>query len=397
MIIVFLYVAMYVLLKKVRISKIYSILYTILIFIFSKRVIDYGANYNILALAFSIIGITLNIERYINNKENKYYNLIQGTIIFLIIFTKQNIGAYYLVANILVELIVNKKKTLKNILRQVSIVSVITTTYLVYLAMNDSLYNFIDYTILGMKEFVTENKFVYTNYLTVYIPMIIYNCFVIFKYKKEKKVEDIVRILMIYSIIYLLITFPILEIFHSIVAGMLLIISFIYCIHKTLVLEFSIKIQNLKIIIVIILFALLIRTVYLMWSWNALYIKDEDSVYYGAIYKEEQHEAIQRVTQYIESSKERVIILCPEAGVYNMKLGIDNGILDLPTQGNVGKNGAKKIIDILSSLKETKILLTKQKIYWQEYNEVREYVINNFEKVDEIETKKVNYDVYYIK
>lgn len=391
MITVSLYLSIYILFKKLNISRIYSILYTSIIFyFFLKGTIIYGANYNILALAITVIGIIVSIDKYVNDKQIKHYNLIQGIITFLIIFTKQNIGLYYLVSNVLVELIVNKKGFIENILKQLYVIILLGSIYLVYLAFNNSLYAFIDYTILGMKEFIIKNKFVYINYFTVYILMFIYIAVFIIKSIKENNLLQTIKILTTYSITYLLIAFPILEAFHSLIAGIPLIITFVYCIHISFINALKLK-QSFFIFILIFLGA---RSLYLMYSWNATCIKEKDSIFLGALYVKEEQEAIEKITNYIKNSKEKVVVLCPEAGIYNMPLGIDNGILDLPTQGNVGKNGAKKIIEILSNLEETKILMSREKIYWQEYDEVRKYVIENFEKIDEIDVKALKYNVY---
>ena len=169
--------------KKLGIQKWNSLLYTILIFAFFEIIIYYGANYNVLALIFTLIGIILKIEKYKNNKNIKLYNLYEGVIIFLTVFTKQNIGLYYLISGIFVEILINKTKGIKNLVKQYIIVGVFSILWIVYLFANDALYNFIDYAILGMKEFSIENIFALQNYLLIHIIMI----FFIFANLKHKR------------------------------------------------------------------------------------------------------------------------------------------------------------------------------------------------------------------
>jgi len=390
---VLLYIMIYILFRKINISKSYSALYTICTFLFLKSTICYGANYNILALVITIIGIIVIIEKFVNKKQIKYYNCIQGLITFIILFTKQNIGVYYFIALLLVEIFINKKNFMKNILKQIVIIMLLGSMYLIYLLCNNSLYNFIDYTILGMQEFAHKNWFMEDNYLITYIILSLYIIIWIAKYNQKEK-NNIIIILFIYSLVYLLIAIPIVEKFHTLIAGAVLVITFIYCIHISFVADLKIKIRNILIFIIVIL---IMRSTYLMYKWRMNSIEDTKSVYFGAVYLQEQKEAINKVIEYIKKSQEKVVVLSPEAGIYNMYLGIDNGILDLPCQGNVGKNGAEKIINILSNLEQTKILIMEPKEYWQEYDEVRKYVKDNFEIVDEIQMQKSKYIVYYKK
>ena len=75
-----------------------------------------------------------------------------------------------------------------------------------------------------------------------------------------------------------------------------------------------------------------------------------------------------------------------------MKLEGD-GIFDLPFLGNLGKCGKTALINKLKDYKETYILIHTQKKYWQESDEVRNYIKENYEYVEEI----CDFSVYYIK
>ena len=206
------------------------------------------------------------------------------------------------------------------------------------------------------------------------------------------------KVLLPYSIIYLLISYPILEKFHSAIGGMVTTVMFIYTIHKCIIeeLEFNkkyIKYFTIGLIIIFLIYSMMLFTSFMIKKEFV----DETSVYYGSLYNENEKEGIERITNYIKKSEQKVMILCPQAALYNISLKIDNGILDLPTQGNVGRNGSEKIIKLLEKEKDYKILLSKEKIFWQEFDEVRNWVKDNAELVGEIEGTSFYYEIYNVK
>ena len=87
--------------KNLKIPNQFILAYIILVIEFIFQVIGAGANYNILAIVFWLIGLNL----YITKKNN---NVNQGILIFLIFFTKQNLGALYAITIIIYELYKNK-------------------------------------------------------------------------------------------------------------------------------------------------------------------------------------------------------------------------------------------------------------------------------------------------
>ena len=100
----FLLLSSFILFRKLKIDKIKSFIYTLLLFIFVAPYISDGASYNVLAESIFILGIAL----FLNKDKIKYYNFCQGFIIFACIFTKQNIGLYYFLALIIAEFIIYK-------------------------------------------------------------------------------------------------------------------------------------------------------------------------------------------------------------------------------------------------------------------------------------------------
>ena len=83
--------ATYKILKDLKACKYFLVIYIALIIEFMFPIINAGANYNMLAIALALMGLNL----YVNKKNN---NINQGILIFLIFFTKQNIGVLYAMA-----------------------------------------------------------------------------------------------------------------------------------------------------------------------------------------------------------------------------------------------------------------------------------------------------------
>ena len=151
----FLFISIYLLLKKLKISKSLSI-FTILVFLlFLSPYIKVGANYNILAIALYIFGI------YIYKKENTIKNIfLQSLAMFLIFFTKQNIGIYYVIAIILSNLFLDTKNLKENIkltIKEISIFLIFVLISSIIMFAEGIFFDFINYAFLGMSEFTQGN------------------------------------------------------------------------------------------------------------------------------------------------------------------------------------------------------------------------------------------------
>lgn len=83
----FIFFMIYKIFNTLKISKHISSLFITLIFIQILSIITSGANYSSLAVSFVLIGINL----YLNKNYNSF---LHGFIMFLVFFTKQNIGYY---------------------------------------------------------------------------------------------------------------------------------------------------------------------------------------------------------------------------------------------------------------------------------------------------------------
>ena len=111
-----------------------------------------------------------------------------------------------------------------------------------------------------------------------------------------------------------------------------------------------------------------------------------DEPYFGGVIEDEKYKDIKNVTDYIEKSNKKIIILSERAGLYMIPLKRNNGKFDLPLLGNLGKNGEEGLIDEIKKLENTQILLYKGKgdISDQESEKAINYIKNNWEKIDSI-------------
>lgn len=302
---------------------------------------------------------------------------------------------YHFIGFTISEIIKNKrniKSTIKNMTIYSFSMIVCGALYSVFLYFTGSLEQFIDYTILGIIDF--KQNAVIESYI---ILLELINIIIYIIALKKSKIDYTSKVLFIYTIIMLLICYPILCDVHTRMALIYSGISSLYSIFLIFS-DIHIKKENLKVFKVIyysiILFAisiLIVKTIASLVYWKSNYIKEEDNPYFGAVFSEYMNKKINLMIDYINDSGNKVIIISPEAPLYNIKLNnVNNGILDYPVQGNCGIDGEEKIINAINSLSNTKFIITKY-IYFQEHINVHKYIMDNYNKIGEI---MGDYEVY---
>ena len=82
-----------------------------------------------------------------------------------------------------------------------------------------------------------------------------------------------------------------------------------------------------------------------------------------------------------------MIVLSSKAAFYMIPTGRSNGMMDLPFKGNLGQGGENGLIEKIKNTKNAEFLIEKdeENIEWQESKSVRKYIIDNMEKIGEIE------------
>lgn len=334
------YFLIYKIFKKLKLSKLKSGFYTMVLYCLMFYIIMTGTNYNIVALIFCLIGILLMLE-------NKPYWL-QGIIIFLVFMSKQNIGIYYMFGYEIAKIVqlnldyknhmINIKFIIKQMLIPISIFIGLFAVYLIYLYTQANLYNFINYAFLGIKEFESKN-FRYNNSIYELILTLIGYMVIVFLFKyRNFNIKDEVRkntyLLISFAVPLLLIAYPLINQHHVDMAILFSMITIIYVLEKLFLEELTdSKIMNNIFKFMIIVF--LIGISFFSIIQNIQYVKnlkeyDYYDVYYGALIDDNIKNDINEIVEYINSQENQTIILSYYSNLYMNILNRNNGKMDLP-------------------------------------------------------------------
>lgn len=377
-----LFILIYNTFKNLKISKKSSLIYTSVLEIpLISYVTLWGVTYNVIAIIFCLIGINLNLKR----KELKSYNFLQGIIIFLVFFTKHNIGLYYAISQIIIEIIIEEKwKKITNLLKQFLIFFLGFIAFIFVLHKKQLLYTFIDMSIIGLSEF-TKNITVSKVPAIIALGAIILSGILIYKKAYDIKNKDNTIILLVTGITLLLMAYPIADTWHMILASLVLYIETIYILYFN-----EIKLNNSKILLFIdayLILFILLNTFYTVTCIKNETIKfdfDKDSVFYLSLIKNPQRQ--KNIEEFINLKDGKILMISPEAGIYNLKLNLNShGFYDMPFNGNLGSNQFNKIVEGLKDYEDSYVLIHTNKKYLQEIVEFREYIEENYTKVGEIE------------
>ena len=391
-----LFFSVYILCKKMKMSKTSSLITTFLVLFMGDYIIVLTmANYNILALTFFIIGVIFALKGKIERKDL----FIQGIIAFLIFFTKQNMGIYYFLALIFMIMMQNVK--LKEKIRNLSITTatiiLLGVIMLLYLYITGHLEGFINYTILGLGEFASENILINISLLIVSLAIVSLNIYIAIKLIRKNWLSNEqntkIKTFVIFSTFLTMSILPIINKAHFYVGMFLSFVFIIYAIdlilHNVFEKSEHFRIMKKMLAILLILMGITLSIVNLMNWYTGIKNSNisSDSPFYGGIIEDEQYEKIIRITDYIKENEKKVIVLSGDAALYMVPLNKNNGNMDLPFRGNLGHQGEEGLIEDLETLENTEVLIKKEKekMNWQESEKVREYIIENFECIGVLE------------
>lgn len=400
-----LYFIVYKLLKACQIKdEISTILTTILIFAYKKLALI-GANYTILALVFLVAGV-LNL---VKNSDKKVNIIFQGIITFLILLTKQNIGIYYFLG--ILVYILTKDDKIKNIIKICIVVAIPTAIFLGYEAYIGELYNFINYSFLGVGEFAQNNiileGYTYTQLLiSLQIGTVIAAITQLLENKKKNEKDEVLKILLIFGIVNIMFEYPIFNLYHvtsGIIITSVLLIYIIYGYIKKIKIDKEQKqILNsiIKNILIVMFIVLIVIDVNLIISINKVFEKEEvkytvNDPFYGGVISKEEYE-YNEVMQFIKDKEQegsKVIIFDIRANLYMIPLNRNNQNYDLPMLGNWGKNGENKVLEKIKGETNTYFLTYEEtrNITTQESKKIKDYIKENSDN----EGKIGKYDIYY--
>ena len=181
-------------------------------------------DYNFLILLIALITLYIELKTYNNTKDIFNYKakteILLGIFVGISILMKQTTGLCFVIAFIGYKLLaVRSKEDFKKFLKigvtrfLSSIIPVIIL--IIYLLCNNIMKDFIDYALLGIKEF--SNSIPYTNLLkgdlsslALFVPIII----IISLYISLRKNKHIITILVAYSISTIPVVYPISDDVH---------------------------------------------------------------------------------------------------------------------------------------------------------------------------------------
>ena len=277
----------------------------------------------------------------------------------------------------------------------------------VYLIVNNIWTEFLDYTIYGIKTF--SNKIGYINLIKYYelpvkilsilVPVtIMYMYFISVAKEPQKKEQKNIFILFVYSVACFIVTFPISDSIHFLIGSMPSIISLIYIVWTILKkIKFKNKtfsIEFVKAFSILLIVYLMILTLVLIGTYFKDYLNFSNLKHFKFIPSELDNKIIE-IDNYIleqNSKGNKVYILDATACIYMIPLDKYNKNYDMFLKGNLGSKGEKGQIEKLQN-EENVIVLIMNENYsrnWQNPEQVRKYIIENWRKIGEIST----FDIY---
>ena len=391
-IMIIMYFLIYKILGKLCKNKFSTFIYFCIMIMITKSIWAWNT-YNKLAIDFVLLGVFLNLI-WIEKKEK--HNIIQAVIMFLVFFTKQNIGVFYILGICLYQII--KEKNIKNIIKQMIFFGIFLGISIILFMYFGIFNDFINYAVLGIGEFAKENIFgSIENIIQIIFSLIFVISMPIFLIKNEKiknEEKDKLILLTTVSIPLMLIAFPIFDKWHTIVSCIVVNITLCYILDY--ILFKHILFGKVRKIMEILLLMYIFINMYLSIVHFYNYINnnllknnifDYNHPFYGGFFSEKDGKEFEKVTKYIENSEEKVIILTLDAALYMIPLNRSNGAMDLPFLGNMGKNGEEHIIQKIKEMHNVKYLIQKDRknMSWQESEKINNYIKENLEYLGEIE------------
>ena len=286
----------------------------------------------------------------------------------------------------------------------------------VYLLVTNSLIDFINYAILGIKTF--SNKIAYTGLLqddnleirilAVLIPAsIILNAIILLIariLKRENNEFKNILTILIYSVSIIIVMYPISDKIHFLIGSFIALIGLIYQIYllgKILYRKIRLaqKYKVYKITTLLIQVSIFVGIA--IYGINNLYnyIKVEKNKridhYKNIEISEGLIERIDEIDAYIseqENNGKKVYILDAEETIYMIPLNKYNKDYDMFLKGNIGKDGEQGQIEKIQNRNDNELYLirnSKLRSNWQTPLNVVNYVRNNLEKIGEISIYEV--------
>lgn len=387
---IFLMLGIYQIYKNNNVRKIFALLFSLInMYVLIPTLIG-SSNYNVLALVFVLYGILVIFNK--SKMKPNTYIILEALIIVLIVLTKQNIGFYYILGYIIYSICYKEK--VKNILKIFVIDIIMAILFILFLKYRGCLYGFINYAILGLNEFGTKNIAASLEPTIFLVFMMVVNVILIyFINKRNIKIinKNNCNIIFCFAMPLTFIAYPIFNYNHIILALILHIILFLSIFYNFFV-EINLKEKYWKIIVAFFMLLLITisigKTIIYFNKINKEKI-NYNNIYFGTLLSENQKNKIEKVTDFIKNSNEKVVDISPDAALYMMPLKRSNGSYDLLLKGNLGKDGEEGIIKEIKNNKNIIYLINDNEFLFQESPKIKEYIKNNFKNTGKIEDLEI--------
>lgn len=347
------------------------------------------------------------------NKNDFWLGILVGTTIAF----KQTTGIFVSIIFIFYKLLLcskkeDFKKAFKIIIIRLLGVLIPIVLLAIYLSVNNIWNDFLDYTVHSLKTFtnkISYLKLVKGNYgiiiavLSILVPLTIVVMYFISVCKKIKTDEQKnIFILFCYSVAAFIVVYPISDSIHFLIGSFPSLISIAYILwilakkiiekikYKKVIYGIKCFVTSFTVISIsiLVLYSVVILIQYI--SSCSQYNELEHFKYIPA-----SSEKINKIDNFIlEQNKDgkEVYILDATAAIYMIPIDKYNKDYDMFLKGNLGGKGEEGQIEKLENEANTLILIMNENYRrnWQNPEKVREYIINNWIKVGEIQ----NFDIY---
>lgn len=355
-------------------------------------------DYNWATILILLIILKIELEEKNKPKANFKKDFLVGIIAGIAITLKQTTGLLIALAAIGYSILAvrNKedfKQFIKSALSRLLGVLLVVLCMVTYLVIHEAWDDFIDYAILGITTFsnqisylerLIKNKNILIRILSL-LPIIN----LILGYLFVKKNDSKMLTLFTFSIVSLVLVYPIADESHFVLAIVPTLISFIYLIHL-----WAEKIQipkKEKIITQCFLetFVVIMAMVSFFYGINSYKKQNINLTLNHFKYlpmSQDNIDSVKRVEEYIQSQEKEVILLDATAAYYMIPIDQYHKNYDMFLKGNLGSKGEDGQIEKLKNLQNTQILIMNDAYNrnWQNPEKVRKYIQANKTKIGEI-------------
>jgi hypothetical protein len=347
--------------------------------------------YNVLDVVLLLLIMWIELEKEKSVKRSFLIGLILGISTTI----KQSTGLCMMFFSMLAIFLYDKdlKEKFKLLIARIIAFLAVLFVMVLYLLVNNCFYEFLDYTIFGLKNF-SSNTFSYLDFLLkdnyyicqlLSILFIFGYVFVLSKVIRNKERKEI--ILFLYSASALSIMYPIVDAHHILkgyLPSFILLIYYIVPLFKeSKILEKSINLfkNTLNITIAILLIIICADTFFA--------VKNKKYEHYKFInLSPELEKELEIMEAYLENTPNAYII-DGLSQVFMIPIDRYNGVLDLVFEGNTGSTGENKVIEEIEKLHDVYLLVQDSRTLENSSGDqnpigVIKYVENNFEYIEQV-------------